>query len=276
MAATLLVTACAAEPSRPAGTMPSAPVVPARLGDTLPDDPVRTVLPATGTEARWAQGLDVFGQQVGRATTVECARQEGIALPRQPPVGFIRYFALPDLDFIERHGLSESAAVPAVTAAPDPAARTGDKAAIRRCQDQGADAMSTLRAIYVPLQRAWFGEIDAVRRDAKVVRAQEELPGCLTRHGFPVRDEQAFMALGDTRMQSASATELPYIEGEMGRAYATCMRPVEAVREPVRLRLRTRFLTEHAAEIRELRDKLVPVISEAEQRHGLRLIFPVP
>lgn len=54
------------------------------------------------------------------------------------------------------------------------------------------------------------------------------------------------------------------------------MRPVEAVREPARLRLRTRFLADHADRIRELRKNLVPSLHRAERRYGVRLVSPRP
>ncbi|MFE5138183.1 hypothetical protein ACFRDV_10950 [Streptomyces fagopyri] len=54
------------------------------------------------------------------------------------------------------------------------------------------------------------------------------------------------------------------------------MRPVEAVREPARLRLRARFLTDHAAEARTVRATLVPSLHRAARQHGLSLVFPAP
>jgi hypothetical protein len=54
------------------------------------------------------------------------------------------------------------------------------------------------------------------------------------------------------------------------------MRPVEAVREPARLRLRRHFLADHDDEIRELRETLVPSLRRAEKQHGLGLVFPAP
>jgi hypothetical protein len=54
------------------------------------------------------------------------------------------------------------------------------------------------------------------------------------------------------------------------------MRPVEAVRAPARLRLRTGFLTAHTAEIRTLRTKLLPALRAAEHRYDVPLVFPAP
>ncbi|WP_329274256.1 hypothetical protein [Streptomyces sp. NBC_01451] len=274
VAVALLVTACSADPRRSEGTSPVS-VAPAHLSHTLPDDPVRMVLPADGAEARWTQGLDVFGQQVARATADSCARRLGFRLPQQIPVVFIRFFEVPDLDFITRHGLSASAEVP-TPAVSDAPARTGSEAETSRCQKEGAAAVSALRATYVPLQGAWFDELAALRRAPATARVLRQLPACFSRQGFRVPDEMSFMGLGDARKQAASAAELPSIEVEMGRAYATCMRPVEAVREPARLNLRTEFLTEHATQIRELRSVLVPLLHRAEKQHGVRLAFPAP
>lgn len=279
-AGAVLVTACSAGP-QDSGSTSSAPLTPAHLSHALPDDPVRMVLPANGAETRWTQGLDVFGQQVARAGADSCARRLGIRLPRQIPVVFIRFFEVPDLDFIARHGLSASAEVPAPGVNPTPAvspapARAGTKAEIRRCQKEGADAVSALRDAYVPLQGAWFDELADLRRAPATARVLEELSACFARQGFRAPDELSFMGLGDARKQAASAAELPAVETEMGRAYATCMRPVEAVRDPARLKLRADFLTDHAAQVRELRRTLVPLLHRAEMQYGVRPAFPAP
>ncbi|WP_199840466.1 hypothetical protein [Streptomyces sp. AS58] len=104
----------------------------------------------------------------------------------------------------------------------------------------------------------------------------DALPGCFAEHGFQVRDENSFLGLVDSRLLSASSADFPRVNRELGRAYATCMRPVEAVREPACLSLRTRFLTQHANQVDELRKNLVPSLHRAERRYGVRLMFPAP
>ncbi|GAA3503333.1 hypothetical protein GCM10019016_104430 [Streptomyces prasinosporus] len=277
----VLLTACSAETAQRSGeTVPTggssmSPTGAPRLSGTLPDDPVRMVLPASGAETRWTQGLDVFVEQVSRTATASCAREHSIALPEQAPLAFIRFLELPDLDFIARHGTSASAVVP--TPAPGPAtARAAAPAELRRCGAEGKAAARALRDYYAPLQQQWFSELVSLRHNPATVRALRTLPDCFARHGIRARDENGFFALADTLMQTAAPSDLPRVERELGLAYATCMRPVEAVREPARERLRTSFLTDHAGEIRALRRILVPALRRAEELHDVRLVFPVP
>ncbi|MPY64312.1 hypothetical protein [Streptomyces spongiae] len=274
--AAALLAACSAGPgaSDRASSGPE-PVSRARLSHDLPDDPMRMVLPATGAESRWTQGLDVFVRQVSRATSVSCAQDQGIGLPEEAPVSFIRFFDVPDLDFIARHGLSESAQVPAIETGPA-ATRSGSSAVVRRCVAEGAAAADALFAPYAGLQRGWFRELASVGRAPATHRALRTLPGCLARHGVDARDERGVMAVADARMQTAAPADLRRSGREIGRAYATCLRPVEAVREPARLRLRDRFIAEHADEVREVRKTLVPALRRAEKEHGVRLVFPAP
>ncbi|MET7452441.1 hypothetical protein ABZT03_11185 [Streptomyces sp. NPDC005574] len=281
-AAVLLLAACSAGADEP-DSAPAAPVTPARLTHTLPKDPLTMVLPATGAETRWTQGLDVFVQQVGRVTAAACARDRGTEPPAAVPLAYIRFFDVPDLAFVARHGLSESAEVPRPTASPRPlpaprraAARTARSGSVRNCADEGTAAVAALRDTYAPLQRQWLTQVAALRRDPAVARALAALPGCLAGRGVPARDEMAFMARAEERESTAGPAELPAVERSMGRTYATCMRPVEAVREPARLRLRDRFLTAHPDEAYELRGTLVPTLHTAERRYGLRLSFPAP
>ncbi|MEV7148629.1 hypothetical protein AB0O05_19285 [Streptomyces sp. NPDC093084] len=268
-------TACTAGPARqPVAGPRAATVTPARLSDTLPADPVRMVLPATGAESRWTQGLDVFVRQVQRVAATSCARDRGFTLPEQVPLAFIRYYELPDLDFIARHGTSESAAVPAPSASPAPA-RTGSAADVRACLAEGTAAAQALRARYAAVQGQWFGTLTTLRRDPATLDALGTLPDCLARYGVRARDENAFFALADARMQT-SGPEGP--DNALGRAYAACMRPVEAVREPARAELRTRFLAApgHADAVRAVRTTLVPALRAAQRRYGVPLVFPQP
>lgn len=251
------------------------PVPPARLSHGLPDDPVRMLFPATGAESRWTQGLDVFVRQVSRATAASCAHDHGIGLPEDVPVAFIRFFEVPDLDFIARHGLSESAQVPALETGPA-ATRPGSSAVVRRCLSEGAAAAKALHDSYATLQRRWFRELASVSRAPATHRALGTLPDCLAQHGVKARDEGGVMAVADALLQTAAPADIPRAGRQLGRAYATCMRPVEAVREPARLSLRTRFLAEHADEVRELRETLVPSLRSAEKEHGVSLAFPAP
>lgn len=273
-ATALLAVACSNDPGASSSTS-SAPVAPARLSHVLPDDPVRMVLPATGPESRWTQGLDVLAQQTARTVETSCARRGGISLPEQPPVSFISYSEIPDLDFLARHGFGHGATVPTPVASPAPP-RSVSPATIGDCRDQGAAAARKLRDTYATLQGQWFRELASVQRLPATVRALETLPDCLSGYGFQVRDENGFFALVDSRLLDAPSAEFPYVDRELGRAYATCMRPVEAVREPARQQARTRFLTEHADEVRELRRTLVPSLRRAENQFGVRLSFPAP
>ncbi|MFE7807290.1 hypothetical protein ACFU51_22025 [Streptomyces sp. NPDC057430] len=264
------------DPATPSAPPAKAPVASARVTHALPDDPVRMLLPATGAEGRWTQGLDTFGQQVAHTVTASCASKGGFALPQNaPPPAFIRFFELPDLDFIAQHGFSHSAEVP-MPAAPPATDRSGTPDEVRRCQDEGAAAADALRKTYVQPQADWFKELDSLSSDPATVKAMAALPDCLARHGIDVPDEDGFFRHTDTRLHSAAPVDLPRENHVLGGAYADCMRPVEAVREPIRERLRTRFLADHTDEIDELRKTLVPALRRAEERHGVRLSFPAP
>ncbi|KAA0925618.1 hypothetical protein [Streptomyces apricus] len=280
-AAITLLSACAAGPGQPEAGGPSsapAPVAPARLTHALPDDPARMFLPATGAETRWTQGLDVFARQVSQAAASACARERGFGLPEQPRPAYIRFSELPDLDFLTRHGFARSAEVPVPAAAPgaDRSGNPGSPEAVRGCHAVGKAAADTLRDAYAPLQGRWFHQLAALRRAPAVTRALSALPDCFAEHGVRARDEDGFFAAVDTALSSAPSADLLRVDRELGRTYAACMRPVEAVREPARLRLRSRFLVDHADEIGEVRRTLVPSLRRAADKHGVRLAFPAP
>lgn len=260
----------------PSALPAQGPAAAARVIHALPDDPVTMLLPATGAEARWTQGLDAFGQQVAHTVMASCASEGGFGLPEDaPPPAFIRLFELPDLDFIARHGFSHSAEVP-MPPAPAATGRSGTPDEVRRCQEKGAAAADALRETYAPLQAEWFKELDSLSDDPATVEAMAALPDCLARHGIEVPDEDGFFRHTDTRLQSVAPADFARENRVLGGAYADCMRPVEAVREPIRERSRTRFLADHATAVDKLRKTLVPSLHSAEEQHGVRLSFPAP
>ncbi|MFF8381289.1 hypothetical protein ACF07V_34815 [Streptomyces sp. NPDC015661] len=271
----------AAQPSRQ--TPPPAPaVVPvtaARVDHVLPDDPTRMLFPTAGDETRWTQGLDAFAQQIAHAAAASCARRDGFALPAElPPPAFIRLFELPDLDFVAQHGFSRSADVPMPPPGPGSAtARPGDDAEIRRCQTEGGAAANTVRKPYTPLQQHWFQQLTTLRKDPATLAAFADLPACLAGQGVRAESADDFFAQVDRRVQrAATEADAGREDRTLGHAYATCMRPVEAVRVAARERLRARFLTDHATELRTLRQTLVPDLRAAEKRYGVVLSFPAP
>ncbi|MFD7442541.1 hypothetical protein [Streptomyces sp. NPDC059909] len=255
---------------------PSGAVRPPGVRQGLPQDITAMVLPATGDDTRLTQGLDGFAQMVGHATLHECAERQGVSPPEVPPPAYIGWSDLPDLGFIERHGLTQS--VPAMPDAQSPApAGRKDPEAQRRCAEEAHSATKEFKDLYAPLQSKWWPEVSAARDDPQARKALRALPGCLARHRIDVDDEDGFFALVDRTVQGIEdADEAARADRGFGAAYATCMAPVEAVREPLRISRRTAFQVSHRDEILALQRTLLPRIRELERRHGLSFARPVP
>ncbi|MFJ5787218.1 hypothetical protein [Streptomyces hydrogenans] len=281
IAAAALTGCGGAAPGLSAAPLPTAsgPVRPPTVARGLPAerDLTAMVLPATGRDSRLTQGLDGFAQLVGHARLQECAEQAGVRLPEVPPPAYIGWSDLPDLGFIGRHGLTMS--VPALPSA-SPGGRTAgrtDRTAQQRCETEGRTAAKEFKDLYSPLQSLWWPEVSAVRDDPRAREALRTLPGCLARYGVEVEDEDAFFALVDRTVQGIEdGAEATRADRGLGAAYAACMAPVEAVREPLRTARRTAFEAAHRDELRTLERGLLPRIRELEHRHGLTFGHPVP
>lgn len=260
-----------------------------RLSHALPRDPIPMVLPATGADTRLTVGLGTFGQTVSATVTARCTHDAGRPPPQGPPPMFVRLGALPDLDLLERDGFNGGPGpdLPSVlrTAAnsAEPGAASADGSGgdsdgvVRRCASAGTTAVSGLAALSSPLQSKWWNELDSLRDRPQVRRVLAEVPECLEhRHDLRVNNEDDFFTLVDSRLaeHADDATALAREDRELAGAYADCMRPVEAVREPLRKKLRERFITENSHEVTVLRSKLGPTVQELEKRHGVRISFP--
>ncbi|MEU9172368.1 hypothetical protein AB0D34_32045 [Streptomyces sp. NPDC048420] len=62
----------------------------------------------------------------------------------------------------------------------------------------------------------------------------------------------------------------------MGRVHIDGMRPVAAVREPVRLACARACSPTRRPRFRELRTTPLPALRRAEKRHNPRMVFPAP
>ncbi|MFI1103940.1 hypothetical protein [Streptomyces melanogenes] len=252
-------------PARPRSSPAPASTPPVPITYAMPKDVTVLVLPATGAETRWSQGLDAFAQAVGDASAHACAQAHRTALPDRPPPAFIRRAELPDLAFIRRHGFS-------AVLAPLPYPRgtpTGSASpAGQRCLRQGEDATRGLRSVYVDTQTAWMRELAKVRTAPTVREAYRSFAPCLARHGITATDEAGLFALADRRL-AADRTD-----ADLAIAYATCMAPIEAARSPLRTRQRDRFIASHRATLQELQRTLPARIHRLEADLGVRLSFP--
>ncbi|WP_329286243.1 hypothetical protein [Streptomyces sp. NBC_00691] len=281
IAAAALTGCGGAAPGLATASLPTAPgpARPPTVARGLPAerDLTAMVLPATGTDSRLTQGLDGFAQLVGHARLQECAERAGVRPAEVPPPVYIGWSDLPDLGFIGRHGLTMS--VPALPSASPSgrAAGRADRAAQQRCEAEGRAAAKEFKDLYSPLQSLWWPEVSAVRDDPRAREALRTLPGCLTRYGVEVEDEDGFFALVDRTVQGIEdGAEAARADRGLGAAYAVCMAPVEAVREPLRAARRTAFEAAHRDELRALERGLLPRIRELEHRHGLTFGHPVP
>lgn len=269
-------TAGCAGPSASSTEAAAAPAVPRSSPVTyeVPADLTPAVLPATGAEARWSQGLDAFGEAVAEAEVRGCVRARGETMPALVPLAFTRYMDLPDLDFIRRHGFG-STALPASSSTestegrePGPPDGSAVSGPVRRCMAAGQRVLNDFRALYGPLRMSWFREIGRLAADESVARVYGAFPSCLARRGVKVTGEDRFFGLVDRRL-AAGRSDL-----DLAADYTACMAPVEAVREPLRAALRDRFAAAHRQEIEELTDKLMPRVRRLEARYGVRLCFP--
>ncbi|WP_406839838.1 hypothetical protein ACICHK_33585 [Streptomyces sp. AHU1] len=273
------LSACAGgEGDRPPVSGHAAPAArPVTVTHAMPSDITDVVLPASGTDSRWTQGLDALPRQAADEVTRRCVASHGAAMPAQPPVSFIRYSDVPDLGFIAGHGFDAvpvpgaSDAAPAA-GSPAAAAASGPDATQRTCLTRGATAAADFRKSYLSLQNQWWQAITSLKSSPEASAAFGGFSDCLARHEVRAKDESAFFDLVDERLQAGDTKG----NRSLGATYAACMKPVESARVPLRERLRDGFRKEHREEIEKMRSELPREIRELEQRYGIRISFPAP
>ncbi|MEU6275860.1 hypothetical protein ABZ871_26115 [Streptomyces populi] len=271
------LSACAnGEDDRSPGSGHAAPAArPVTVTHAMPSDITDVVLPASGEESRWTQGLDALPRQAADKVTRRCIASHAAAMPAQPPVSFIRYSDVPDLGFIAGHGFN---AVPVPGAAdtaagsPGAAAASGPDATQRTCLTRGAAVAIDFRKSYLPLQNQWWQAVTSLKSAPEASAAFGGFSRCLARHEVRVKDESAFFDLVDKRLQAGDTKS----DRSLGATYAACMKPVESARVPLREHLRDGFRKEHREEIERMRTELPREIQELEQRYGVRISFPAP
>ncbi|MFJ9864269.1 hypothetical protein [Streptomyces sp. NPDC101165] len=267
------LTSCSSpQPTAQAPSRSAAPAPPTTVTHAMPSDISAVLLPSTGPETRWAQGLDTFGTLAGKAATRSCAQSRGVAMPQMMPGMFFRIMDIPDLPFIRLHGFNGGYAPGESSVAAPAAAPSSPSPAQQQCTQEGMKVGRELKDVYVPLQSQWWTRTASLRRDPRVEAAYRHFGECLSDHGVQAKDENAFFALADQRMQAGDTAGAQHL----GDVYATCMTPVEAVREPLRKKLNDQFRTAHAPELKRLNTTLPAKIHELEKRYGIQISFPAP
>ncbi|MFE1309240.1 hypothetical protein [Streptomyces sp. NPDC058755] len=275
-----LTTGCSSE-SAPVTAPPSTSQHPAgsqRLATVtygVPADVITMVLPTTGAQSRATQGLDVFGKLAAARELSACAgRQGGNAPADEPPLMFTRFADLPDLEYLRVHGFGGGVLVPETTPTGPVATGTSPTAEdrLRRCTARARAVTRELHRLYIPLESQWFTQLASLRNDPDVRRAYRTFSACLAGHQVKAKDEETFFALADQRLQAADTVGVR----RLSTAYATCMKPVEDVREPLREQLQERFRVAHTREISALRARLPSKIRDLETRYGIRFSVPSP
>ncbi|MFD7624461.1 hypothetical protein ACFV7Q_00195 [Streptomyces sp. NPDC059851] len=274
-----LSSACSA-PERPAaaaapeGAPASGPAVPVSYG--VPQDTTAMVLPASGKDTRLTQGLDGFANLARTEATRVCLAAAHARAPAAPPAMFIRLFEIPDLETVARNGFA-AAPVPSPGAAPASAGAAPDAALTDRCGREGAAAAAEVQSVYGPLQSLWLTGLAQLEREESVVAARKGLAACLAGKGVRAADENQFFDHVDRTLQTVDGQEAMRAEDRrLGAVYAACMEPVEAVREPLRTKLRERFAADHQADLAQIRATLPQRIAVVEQRRGIRFSVPAP
>ena len=249
---------------------------------TVPPQTVRAVtvamlMPTTGVEARWTQGLDRYLEQVREDETLRCTRARQIPAPATPPPSFHRFPFLPDLQRIDHHGFE----VVMGGAPPGGKVEPAVQQAQQSCLQSASALVRPVQATYMTLQSQWFTAVNALRNGPsggpEIAAARTDVARCLTARGIPVKDENGLFNYVDSQVAGAgSAAEENRRDQAAGRAYAACAGPLEALVTPKRQALRKQFLTAHDDEIREVRDHLIEALRRLAQTTPAKMVFPVP
>ncbi|MFF0431523.1 hypothetical protein ACFYU9_04730 [Streptomyces sp. NPDC004327] len=251
-------------------TLPGPPAATVPVTSAMPVDVADMVLPATGAQTRWTQGLDAFGRLAADTAVRRClAERETPAPPHEPPA-FVRFSDIPDLPFIARNGFNGVIVPGAADGSKDRPAEGAGQQVQESCMRTGMGVDQSLRSLYLKVQGEWFQEESSLRTAPGVVAALGGFGPCLAGHKVEARDENAFFALVDKRLQAGDSAG----EHALAGAYAECMKPVDDVRTALRKPLAERFRAAHRAEITALGTTLPARIHELERRYGIRISFP--
>ena len=238
---------------------------------------VAMILPVSGTEARWAQGLDRYLQQVRQDETLRCTRARQIPAPAAPAPSFYRFMSLPDLERIGRHGFEVLLDGPPADRTLTPAVEQAQQA----CLKTAAALTRPVTSTYQAAQSSWFATVDGLRTTKHpspgIAHARAAIGPCLTARGIPAKDEDGLFSYVDSQVARAgSRAEARRRDGAAGRAYAACAAPLERLLTQELHTLREQFLRDHQDEMRTARDHLDEALHNLTKTSRAALVFPVP
>ncbi|MFF4189010.1 hypothetical protein ACFYZ9_38050 [Streptomyces sp. NPDC001691] len=264
----------AGAPTRPDASAPAVePATPVSYG--LPQDVMPMVLPTGGADTRLTQGLEGFTSLIRSETVRACFTSAHAKLPDAPPAMFVRLYEIPDLETIAHNGFAP-ATVPGQQLSPAGGAAP-DNALVQSCGQKGDAAAAELQSVYGPLFSRWLGGLAPLETQDTVVSARKTFTGCLADKGVRAKDENDFFNGVDKKIQAIDDRDAMKAEDRrLGAIYATCMKPVEAAREPLRAKAREQYVAEHKDELAQIRTSLPERVATMEKRYGIRFSVPTP
>lgn len=149
--------------------------------------------------------------------------------------------------------------VASVGSAPTGAASAAYWSARSRCGAAARAHFAPIARAYAPLVAAWSGHaVPSIDRSATFQKALVGWASCLQRRGVRVSTLSDFFQFADAASHKSPASR--YVVN-LGKWYASCLAPAEAVRDQLRRAARDAFMANHVNQLSLISQKLGQALS---------------
>jgi len=246
------------------GTPSGAGIQPPGTSATVEAEMLDYFFPTDGLDFADAYRFVAWEGSAMAAMTNRCLT--GTGFPVNPPSAALVYGGdnteFPELQYLSQHGflVMEPPSYPG----PNPtrgmsSVRYGS--AERRCRTSTSAGFHSLIETGAPLQQQWMSTVTAIDAGPQFQRALVGWRSCTQRAGVDVTTISDFFTYADSQAHGGSTQDSIHL----GRIYARCLGPAEAVRDQLRQQARVSFLSNHASAVAELTSMLASLKVQSER-----------
>ncbi|MGB8196902.1 MAG: hypothetical protein WCF25_07850 [Acidimicrobiales bacterium] len=188
---------------------------------------------------------------------LEAAGFQGTSYSPQPYVGNNTEF--PNLPYLRSHGFS-------VSEGPTPDPTKGMSASEKKaynqqssdCSQKISSKFASLQTLGGPLQNQWFNIVAQIDQTKAVRKGIKQFSTCAAKSGVDVTGINDFFQYLGAQMNRSGHSEA--VELHLAGIYATCLTPVETLRDNLRSTARKNFFASNAEQIKQLTNRVNSIV----------------
>jgi aspartyl aminopeptidase len=126
------------------------------------------------------------------------------------------------------------------------------------CSQKVSSKFASLQTLGGPLQNQWFDIVEQIDQTKAVRKGIKKFSSCAAKSGVDVTGINSFFQYMDKQMNESGRSNAVGLH--LAGIYATCLTPIETVRDSLREQARKNFFASNAEQIKQLTNQVNSIV----------------